>query len=79
MLSLTTSVTPEEDPGVTEEKEIDDLLMQMEKCKSPICFSSVLPELLLGVTIGQWLKDRELEEILGPGDYKWKSRIVEGS
>ena len=37
-------VTPEEASGVTEEKQIGDLIMQMEKCKSPICFSLVLSE-----------------------------------
>ena len=37
-------MTPEEESGVPGEKQIDDLLMQMEKCKSSICFSSVLPE-----------------------------------
>ena len=33
-------VTPKKVLGVTEEKQIDDLIKQMEKCKSPICFSS---------------------------------------
>ena len=37
-------VTPEEDSGSTGEKQMADLLMQMEKCKSVICFSPVLPE-----------------------------------
>ena len=37
-------VTPEEASGVTEEMKIDDLHRQMEKCKSLICFSPVLPE-----------------------------------
>ena len=43
-------VTSEEASGVTEEKQISDLLMQMEKCKSPICFSPVLPESSSGGT-----------------------------
>ena len=47
-------MTPEEDPGVTEEKEIGDLLMQMEKYKSPICFSHVLPESPSGDTSCQY-------------------------
>ena len=53
-------MTPEEDPGVTEEKEIGDLLMQMEKCKSPICFSPVLPESPSGGTRSHhWTKTKE--------------------
>ena len=44
-------VTPEEDPGVTGEKQIGDLLMQMEKYKSAICFSSVTPGSSSGVTM----------------------------
>ena len=36
-------MTPEEASGVTEEK-------QMEKCKSSICFSPVLPETSSGGT-----------------------------
>ena len=43
-------VTLEEASGVTEEKQIADLLMQMEKCKSVICFSPVLPESSSGGT-----------------------------
>ena len=42
-------VTPEEASGVTENKLIDDLLIQ-KKCKLPICFSPVLPESSSGVT-----------------------------
>ena len=45
-------VTLEEASGVTGEKQIFDLLMQMEKCKSPICFSPVLPESSSG---GTWM------------------------
>ena len=43
-------VTPEEASGVTEEKKIADLLMQMEKCKSAICFTPVFPESSSGGT-----------------------------
>ena len=43
-------MTPEEAPGVTEENQIDDLLMQIEKCKSSICSSPVLPESSSGGT-----------------------------
>ena len=43
-------VTPEEASGVTEEKQIADLLIQMEKCKSVICFSPMLPESSSGGT-----------------------------
>ena len=37
-------VTPEEDSGFTGEKQIADLLTQMEKYKSVNCFSPVPPE-----------------------------------
>ena len=51
--------------------------MQLEKCKSPICFSPVLPKSPSEVIIGQRLKDRALEEISGPCAYKEKSHIFE--
>ena len=71
-------VTPEKDSRVTEEKEIGDLFMQMEKCNSPICFSPVFPEYPSGVAIRTKIKNRALEEISGLGVYKEKSHIVEG-
>ena len=43
-------VTPEDASEDTEEKQIDDLLMQMKKCKSSICFSPVLLESFSGGT-----------------------------
>ena len=43
-------VTPEEASEVTEEKQIDDLLMKMKKCKSSTCFSPVFPESSSGGT-----------------------------
>ena len=46
-------VTPEETSGVTGEKQIADLLMQMEKCKSVICFSLVPSESTSGSTQAQ--------------------------
>ena len=53
-------VTPEEASGVTK-KEIADLLMQIEKCKSAICFSPVLPESSSGGTRSHyWLKIKGL-------------------
>ena len=67
-------VTPEEASGVTKEKQIADLLMQMEKCKLMICFSPVLPEYSSGVNIGQRLKDWAFEEIPWPGQSKEKRR-----
>ena len=74
-------MTPEEDPGVTEEKEIGDLLMQMENANLRfaflLCFLNLLQE-AQGVTTEQRQKDRASEEILGPGAYKEKSHIVEG-
>ena len=46
-------VTPEEASGVTGEKQIAYLLMQIEKCKSVICFSPVPPESSSGSTQAQ--------------------------
>ena len=43
-IAAQSDVTPEEALGVIEEKQIGDLLMQMEKCKSPICFFFMSPE-----------------------------------
>ena len=43
-------VTPEEASEDTGEKQIADLLMQMEKCKLVICFSPVPPESSSGST-----------------------------
>ena len=74
-------VTPEEASGVTEKKQIANLLMQMEKCKSVIwfllCFLNLLQE-AQGVTIGQRLKDWAFEETPWPGQNKEKSHFVEG-
>ena len=78
MLSLKTYSTPEEDPGITDDKEIGDLLMKMEKFKSSILFSPVLPESPSGVTIGQRLKDRACEVTPEPSAYLEKSHIIEG-
>ena len=81
MLSLTTYVHPKEDPGVTKEKGIGNLFMQMEKCKLQICFSPVLPESPSGGTRSHYwtkIKNRALEATPGPGANKEKSHIVEG-
>ena len=43
-------MTLEETSGVTEEKQIGDLFMQMEKCKSPICISPMSHESSSGGT-----------------------------
>ena len=46
-------VTPEEASGVTGVKQIADFLMQIEKCKSVICFSLMPPESSSGSTQAQ--------------------------
>ena len=46
-------VTPEEASGVTGEKQIADFFIQMEKCKSVICFFPVPPESSSGSTQAQ--------------------------
>ena len=54
-------VTPEEASRVTEEKQFTDLLMQMEKYKSVICFSPVFPESSSGSTRSHyWTKIKGL-------------------
>ena len=54
-------VTPEEASGVTEEKQIGDLDMQMKNANRRfaflLCFLNLLQE-AQGVTFGQRLKDR---------------------
>ena len=74
-------VTPEEASGVTEVKQIADLLMKIENANQwfafLLCFQNLLQE-AQGVTIGQRLKDRAPKETPGPGQYKEKSHIVEG-
>ena len=47
------NVLPKEASGVTGEKQIADLQMQLEKCKSVICFSPVTPEAYPGSTQAQ--------------------------
>ena len=76
-------MTPEEESGVSGEKQIDDLLMQMEKCKSSICFSSVLPESSFRRHRNK--KGAKLEEVLNKvgwdyyiGEYKEGKRHEHG-
>ena len=70
--SFTIYVTPEEDPGVTEEKKIGDLLMQRKNANPRfaflLCFLNLLQE-AKGITNGQRLKHRTYEDISGQGAY----------
>ena len=73
-----TCVLPEEDSGVTGEKQITDLLIQIEKYKSVILFSPVLPESSSGVTrSNNWkrLADKKIEELSAPGQFWSKISI----
>ena len=74
-------VTPEEELGITEEKEIDDLFMQIEKANRLfaflLCFLNLLQE-AQGETIRKRLADKKIEDISAPGQFEARSTHVKG-